>query len=68
MGSKDGYKLRREAYSAAAHESHAMFCYFFGKPYEPLSEIRHRLDAQLRAHTINQMKREIDEINEGEKG
>lgn len=60
---KDGYKLRRAAYSAAAAHSHEMQCRLFGKTYEPVPEIRQRLDAQLKTHTINQMKQEIDELN-----
>lgn len=62
--SKDGYKIRRAAYSAAAAQSHELQCSLFGKPYEPIPEVRQRLDAHLKTHTINQMKHEIAEINE----
>jgi len=60
---KDGYKIKREAYSMAAAHSHELQCGLFGKKYEPVPEIRKRLDAQLKTHTINRMKQEIDEIN-----
>jgi hypothetical protein len=63
---KDGYKIRREAYSAAAAHSHELQCSLFGKTYEPVPEIRKRLDSHLKAHTINKMKHEIDEINKEE--
>jgi hypothetical protein len=59
----DGYKVKRAAYSVAAEENHAMFCYFFGKPFEPVPEIQTRLNQQLNAHTVNKMKQEIAEIN-----
>lgn len=62
---QDGYKLRRAAYSAAAAHSHELQCSLFGKKYEPVPDIRQRLDAQLKTHTINQMKQEIDELNGG---
>lgn len=62
---KDGYKIKRAAYSAAAAHSHELQCNLFGKPYEPVPDIRQRLDAHLRAHTIDKMKSEIDEINGG---
>jgi hypothetical protein len=38
----------------------------FGKTYEPVPEIRKRLDAHLTTHTVNKMKHEIDEINKEE--
>ena len=60
---KDGYKIKREAYSVAAAQSHELQCSLFGKPYEPVPEIRQRLDSQLRVTEINKMKHEIDEIN-----
>jgi hypothetical protein len=63
---KDGYKLRRQAYSAAAEHSHKLQCGLFGKTYEPVPEIRKRLDAHLTTHTVNKMKHEIDEINKEE--
>lgn len=63
--SKDGYKIRRQAYSAAAEHSHKLQCSLFGKTYEPVPEVRQRLDAHLKAHTVNQMKQEIAELNGG---
>jgi hypothetical protein len=63
---KDGYKVRRAAYSAAAEHSHKLQCSLFGKTYEPVPEIRKRLDAHLTTHTVNKMKHEIDEINKEE--
>jgi len=63
---KDGYKSRREAYSAAAAHSHELQCSLFGKTYEPVPEIRKRLDLHLITHTVNKMKHEIDEINKEE--
>jgi hypothetical protein len=63
---KDGYKIRREAYSAAAAHSHELQCSLFGKTYEPVPEIRKRLDMHLTTHTINKMKHERDEINKEE--
>lgn len=62
---KDGYKIKREAYTEAAAANHAMFCYFFGKPFEPIPEVRQRLDAHLKAHTIDKMTQEIAELNGG---
>jgi hypothetical protein len=44
---KDGYKVRRAAYSAAAEHSHKLQCSLFGKTYEPVPEIRKRLDCAL---------------------
>ena len=64
---KDGYKIRRAAYSAAAEHSHKLQCSLFGKTYEPVPEIRKRLDSHLTTHTINKMKHEIDEINKEER-
>jgi hypothetical protein len=64
---KDGYKVRRAAYSAAAEHSHKLQCSLFGKTYEPVPEIRKRLDSHLTTHTINKMKHEIDEINKEER-
>lgn len=63
---KDGYKIKREAYSAAAAHSHELQCSLFGKKYEPVPEIRKRLDTHLTTHTVNKMKHEIDEINKEE--
>jgi hypothetical protein len=64
---KDGYKVRRAAYSAAAEHSHKLQCSLFGKTYEPVPEIRKRLDSHLTTHTVNKMKHEIDEINKEER-
>ena len=64
---KDGYKIRRAAYSAAAEHSHKLQCSLFGKTYEPVPEIRKRLDSHLTTHTVNKMKHEIDEINKEER-
>ncbi len=63
---KDGYKIKREAYSMAAAHSHELQCGLFGKKYEPVPDVRKRLDAHLKAHTINRMTQEIDEINKEE--
>ena len=63
----DGYKVRRAAYSAAAEHSHKLQCSLFGKTYEPVPEIRKRLDSHLTTHTVNKMKHEIDEINKEER-
>ena len=64
---QDGYKVRRAAYSAAAEHSHKLQCSLFGKTYEPVPEIRKRLDSHLTTHTVNKMKHEIDEINKEER-
>ena len=64
---KDGYKIKRAAYSAAAEHSHKLQCSLFGKKYEPVPEIRKRLDAHLTTHTVNKMKHGIDELNKEEK-
>jgi len=64
---KDGYKIKRAAYSAAAEHSHKLQCSLFGKKYEPVPEIRKRLDTHLTTHTVNKMKHEIDELNKEEK-
>lgn len=63
MGSKDGYKLKREEYARQAADNHKMLNTFFGRKTEPLSEIRRRLDAQLRLTEVNKMQSEIAEIN-----
>jgi hypothetical protein len=60
---KDGYKIKREAYSMAAAHSHELQCGLFGKPFEPIPFIQARLNEHLRVHTVNKMKHEIDEIN-----
>jgi hypothetical protein len=60
---RDGYKRRRAADIAAAAHSHELQCSLFGKTYEPVQEIRKRLDMHLTTHTVNKMKHEIDEIN-----
>ena len=59
----DGYKRRRAEDIAAAAHSHELQCSLFGKTYEPVQEIRKRLDMHLTTHTVNKMKQEIDEIN-----
>ena len=61
---KDGYRLKRAAYMAEARMHHELLCNFFDKPVESVVEVQERLNAQLRAHEINQMAREIEEINE----
>ena len=60
----DGYKQRREAYRAEALRHHELLCYFFGKEVVGTNELVARLNAQLKAHEVNQMKAEIREINE----
>ena len=62
----DSYKRRRAEDIAAAAHSHELQCSLFGKTYEPVQEIRKRLDSHLTTHTINKMKHEIDEINQEE--
>jgi hypothetical protein len=62
--SADGYKRRREAYKAEALRHHALLCYFFNKPVDPVADLVKRLNEQLRAREINQMKAEIKEIND----
>jgi hypothetical protein len=49
---------------AEARMHHELLCNFFDKPVESVVEVQERLNAQLRAHEINQMAREIEEINE----
>jgi hypothetical protein len=61
----DGYKRRREEYRAEALRHHALLCYFFNKPVDPVTETVARLNEQLRAREVNQMKDEIKEINDG---
>lgn len=60
----DGYKRRREAYKAEALRHHELLHYFFGKQFEPVTEVVKRLNEQLRAREVNQMKAEIKEIND----
>ena len=61
--SADGYKRRREEYRAEALRHHSLLCYFFGRQVDPVAETVARLNEQLRAREINQMKDEIKEIN-----
>jgi len=61
----DGYKRKREEYRAEALKHHALLCYFFGRQVNPVAETVARLNEQLRAREINQMKDEIKEINNG---
>jgi hypothetical protein len=61
---KDGYKRKRAAYMAEARMHHELLCNFFDKPVEPVVEVQKRLNFQLRAHEINQMVAEIENINE----
>ena len=60
---RDGYKRRRAEDIAAAAHSHELQCSLFGKTYEPVQEIRKRLDMHLTTHTVDKMKQEIAEIN-----
>lgn len=60
----DGYKRRREEYRAEALRHHALLCYFFNKPVDPVADLVKRLNEQLRAREINHMKAEIKEIND----
>jgi hypothetical protein len=60
----DGYKRQREAYRAEALRHHRLLCSFFGTRVTPVAETVARLNAQLKAHEINQMKAEVREINE----
>jgi hypothetical protein len=62
----DGYKRKREEYRAEALKHHALLCYFFGRRVDPVAETVARLNEQLRAREINQMKDEIDEIKRKE--
>lgn len=59
----DGYKRRREEYRAEALRHHTLPCYFFGRQVDPVPDVVERLNAQLRAREVNQMKDEIKEIN-----
>ena len=61
--SADGYKRRREEYRAEALRHHSLLCYFFGRQVNPVAETVARLNEQLRAREVNQMKDEIKEIN-----
>ena len=66
MRNRDGYKLRREEYAQQAAENHRLLNALFGRETEPVSEIRQRLDAQLRMTEVNEMRSEIEELNNGE--
>jgi hypothetical protein len=59
----DGYKQRREADAQRARENNELLYGFFGKQAEPIREVQARLNAQLKAHEINKMVSEINEIN-----
>ena len=63
--SADGYKRRREEYRAEALRHHSLLCYFFGRQVDHVTETVARLNEQLRAREVNQMKAEIEEINDG---
>jgi len=58
----DGYRRKREEYKAEAMRHHTLLCYFFGKRVDPVADIVKKLNEQLRAREINQMKAEINEI------
>ena len=60
----DGYKRKREEYRAEALRHHALHCYFFGRPVDHVTDTVARLNEQLRAREVNQMKAEIKEIND----
>ena len=62
--SADGYKRRREEYRAEALRHHSLLCYFFGKRVDPVADLVKRLNEQLRAREINQMKAEIEELKD----
>lgn len=65
MGNRDNYKLQREEYARQVRESHQLLNSFFGREAEPVSEIRQRLDAQLKMTEVNEMRSEIEELNSG---
>jgi hypothetical protein len=62
--SADGYKRRREEYRAEALRHHSLLCYFFGRQVDHVTETVARLNEQLRAREVNQMKAEIEELND----
>jgi hypothetical protein len=62
--SADGYKRRREEYRAEALRHHSLLCYFFGRQVDHVTETVARLNEQLRAREVNQMKAEIKELND----
>ena len=62
--SADGYKRRREEYKAEAMRHHTLLCYFFGRQVDHVTETVARLNEQLRAREVNQMKAEIEEIKD----
>jgi hypothetical protein len=62
--SADGYKRRREEYRAEALRHHSLLCYFFGKRVDPVADLVKRLNEQLRAREVNQMKAEIEELKD----
>jgi len=62
--SADGYKRRREEYKAEALRHHSLLCYFFGRQVDHVTETVARLNEQLRARKVNQMKAEIKELND----
>lgn len=64
MTTKDGYKLRRDAYAASAEHNHTLLCYFFGKEVVPVAEACKRLNEKLEARKVDQMGNEITEIND----
>jgi hypothetical protein len=62
--SKDGYKLKREAYMAEVRMHHELLCNFFGKPVEPIAVVHERLRQNLKKHEVDQMAQEIAELIE----
>jgi hypothetical protein len=62
--SADGYKRRREEYRAEALRHHSLLCYFFGRQVDHVTETVARLNEQLRAREVNQMKAEIEELKD----
>lgn len=64
MTTKDGYKLRRDAYKQQVqHNNELLYC-FFGKPAEDITAIQTRLNEKLKAREVNAMTTEITEIND----
>ena len=60
---KDTYRLRREAEEKRIRENNYLLYTFFGKQAESIREVQMRLNAQLKAHEVNNMAAEIAELN-----
>lgn len=59
----DPYKQRRNEEDQWVRDNNALLYGFFGRQVDSIREVQQRLNMQLKAHEINKMRSEINEIN-----